>query len=82
MDRATQMANAQTPALVDAATSAMQSVLSTEVARLRDLQKVNRLVRQDEIDALLEQRDALASALAGARLRIDCVRLIHRSPER
>ncbi len=82
VDRATQMANAQAPALVNAATALMQSALSKEVARLRDLQKVNRLVRQDEIDALLEQQSALAAALAGARPRIDCVRLIHRGPER
>lgn len=82
VDRATQMAKTKVPGIVEAAASQMRSALAKEITRLRDLQRVNRLVRQEEIDVLIEQQEALTSALDDARLRIDCLRLVHRGPER
>ena len=81
-ERVTQLAKAQVPALVTAASERVSTTLGPEVARLRDLQRVNCLVRDEEIAALVDQQRALTEAVANARLRIDCVRLVHRGPHR
>ena len=82
LDRATHLAESRRPAIIDAARRQMRSVLSQETTRLLDLQKVNRLVTDQEIAALRDQQDALDVHLSAARLRIDAVRLIHRGPDR
>jgi ATP-dependent helicase HepA len=69
-------------AIARQASSAMHAQLQHEIERLRDLQRVNRLVRDEEIAALERQEVALAEAIASARLRLDAVRLIYRGPER
>ena len=66
------------PDIVEDARSEMHSQLQREATRLRELQKVNRSVRDDEISLLLEREDALERALGGTRLRLDAVRLIYR----
>ena len=58
----------------------MTQQLGHEITRLQELRKVNRSVRPEEIEALREQQDALARHLAGARLRLDAIRLIQRGP--
>ena len=65
---------------VEAARQAMTVQLRHEVSRLRELQKVNRSVRAEEIDLLLEQQRALDQHLRESRLRLDAVRLIQRGP--
>ena len=54
----------------------MEKSLSTEISRLEALAKVNENVREDEVNSLKTERDALKSSLAQARSRIDSVRLI------
>jgi ATP-dependent helicase HepA len=49
---------------------------------LRALQRVNRSVRQEEVEALADEREALDRALAGSRIRLDSVQLIDRGPRR
>lgn len=78
--RATELAEAQTPSLIARATETMRAQLSNELARLRALQRVNPNVRPEEITALAAQQAELAEQLRGARLRLDSVRLIRRSP--
>jgi ATP-dependent helicase HepA len=56
----------------------MKARLEQETARLRDLQKVNRSVRDEEIALLVQQQDVLDRHISGARLRLDALRLIHR----
>ena len=68
--------------LVDEARRAMAGQLQHEITRLQELQKVNRSVRPDEIELLVQQRDALDEYLSAARLRLDAVRLIQRGPAR
>jgi len=51
-----------------------------ELERLRELSKVNRNVRREEVEALAAQQRALAEHLRGARLRLEAVRLIQRGP--
>ncbi|HJW71908.1 MAG TPA: helicase-related protein, partial [Geothrix sp.] len=58
----------------------MHARLDQEIARLCDLQKVNRSVRDEEIALLVEQRSAMDEHITAARLRLDALRLIHRGP--
>jgi ATP-dependent helicase HepA len=80
LGRAQAAANARVPALIAAARREMAAQLDHEIARLRDLRSVNPSVRAEEIDLLVEQRDALFRHLEGARLRLDAIRLIRRGP--
>jgi ATP-dependent helicase HepA len=65
---------------IDNARQAMTAQLDHEITRMRELQKVNRSVRPEEIELLVQQRSALHEHLRGARLRLDAVRLIQRGP--
>lgn len=64
--------------LIAAARRDMAAQLDREIDRLRALGKVNRSVRPEEIDLLVQQKGALDRYLAGARLRLDAVRVIQR----
>jgi ATP-dependent helicase HepA len=75
-----ELAGARVPGLVRAARRDMGARLDHEIARLRELQKVNRSVRAEEIDGLVDQKAALDRHLEDARLRLDAIRLIQRGP--
>ncbi len=67
------------PTFVAQARKEMAAQLEHELARLRALQRVNPTVRPEEIEQLVEQRNALDRSLAEARVRLDAVRLIQRA---
>ncbi len=73
-------AETQSPTLVAQARKEMATQLDREISRLRELQKVNRNVRMEEIEALIKQKQLLDQHLATARLRLDAIRLIQRGP--
>jgi len=62
------------------ALATMHAQLAAEIDRLAALSAVNSHVRPDEKEALEDQRDELAGALSGARLRPDALRLIWQGP--
>ena len=64
--------------LVARARRDMAAHLDHEIDRLRELGKVNRSVRPEEILLLARQKDALEQFLGEARLRLDAVRVIQR----
>ena len=64
------------------ATAAATTALERETSRLRDLQQVNRSVRESEIALTMTLQHDLDQALKSARLRLDAVRLIYRGPGR
>ncbi|MGC1481458.1 MAG: helicase-related protein [Chthoniobacterales bacterium] len=66
--------------LVKEATARMNTALRAEIDRLEHLAKVNDQIRPEEITALGKQREELRTVLAGTRLRLDAVRLVHRQP--
>jgi ATP-dependent helicase HepA len=72
------LAGAQAPALVARARQAMQAQVTRELNRLLELRALGAAVREAEIQALGAQRAELDRHLAGARVRLDAVRLIHR----
>ncbi|MCU0786813.1 MAG: RNA polymerase-associated protein RapA [Verrucomicrobia bacterium] len=70
----------QVAGIVARAQAQMSAQLDREITRLEALRKVNRSVRPEEIQLLVEQRSKLARHLTDARLRLDAIRLIHRGP--
>ena len=80
LQRAHEVASSRVPGLITAARREMGGRLDHEIARLRELQKLNRSVRADEIDALAGQKASLDQHLENARLRLDAIRLIQRGP--
>ena len=74
------IATGQIAILVAQARKEMATQLDHEIARLTELQKVNRSVRPEEITSLVRQRNELDQHLNHARLRLDAIRLIQRGP--
>jgi len=80
LDRTRTLAGQRVPVITAGARDDMHARLRHEVSRLRALQKVNRLVRDEEIARLIDEEEALDRAIGGARLRLDAVRLVYRGP--
>jgi ATP-dependent helicase HepA len=76
LEKSRQMAAVQVAGLTARAREEMTAQLDHEIIRLQELQKVNRSVRPEEVQLLVEQRSDLARHLAEARLRLDATRLI------
>ncbi len=74
------LANRQVPGIIALARKEMTTQLEHEVARLHELRKVNRSVRAEEIELLVQQQRDLDQHLSSARLRLDAIRLIQRGP--
>jgi ATP-dependent helicase HepA len=58
----------------------MRAGMGAEIDRLKDLAELNDHVRPEEIAALEQRTARLAEAIAGARVRIDAVRLVWKAP--
>ena len=81
LEKSREHATERAAATAQTAISKMQALLGAEIARLRDLQKVNDHVRDAEITLLEEQARELAARLKDAPLRLDAIRLIWQTPE-
>ncbi len=82
VERTKLLADARTKSLVVAALNVAREQLTREASRLRELQKVNQAVRDEEIQLMVAQLAELESCIETARLRLDSVRLIYRGPTR
>jgi ATP-dependent helicase HepA len=78
LERAQQIAAGRAPRVIEKARKEMSARLEHEITRLRELQKVNRTVRPEEIALLVQQRHSLDKHLSEARLRLDAIRVIQR----
>ncbi|MGC6581424.1 MAG: helicase-related protein [Akkermansiaceae bacterium] len=67
--------------IVGKAVSRMHELLAAELTRMIDLQEVNPMIDDREISALKSQISRIEEALAGARIRLDCVRLVYKLPK-
>ena len=76
LDNAVAKAGQRTEPLIQTALHVMDRILVGEIDRLHTLQKVNSLIRTDEVESLQAQKVALEQAISMARLRVDAVRLI------
>jgi len=80
LEQTQELAEARVAAFVAQARKDMSAQLDHELTRLRELQKVNRSVRAEEVELLVQQKQALDQHLTRARLRLDAIRLIQRGP--
>jgi ATP-dependent helicase HepA len=78
LSKAQQLAEAQLRQLKQRGLASMRKQLDAEIARLEDLQSRNPHVRLEEITALQQQRDSLASVIESTTPRLDAVRLVLR----
>ena len=69
-------ADRELPSLIETAQRRMRDELDSELTRLQALARHNPAVRDDEIQALRDERQALDAAIEGTRLRLDAVRVI------
>ena len=76
IDQATELAQATLPEFIDSAQQTIESEFTEERQRLVALQRVNHSVRDEEIESLDTQRDALLEALAGTHARPVSVRIL------
>ncbi len=75
LEMAELLADTRVPGLIANARTNGRDLLGHEVERLRELQKVNPGVRNDEIEFFQDQLDRFEAALENARLRLDAVRV-------
>jgi ATP-dependent helicase HepA len=73
---ARELAERSVPLRIGAATNLMREGLTREMDRLRSLAEIDDHVHSDEIARAEEERAALEKAIAGARLRLDALRLV------
>lgn len=66
----------QAEKLIQSAKLSADEILSEELSRLKTLKLTNPLIRQEEIDAHANKRDAVLSAIGQANWRLDALRLI------
>jgi ATP-dependent helicase HepA len=76
LEKATAAARSRVAAIVQQARREMNAQFEHELGRLKQLRKVNRSVRQEEIALLAAHQHALEHHLTAARLRLDAIRLI------
>jgi ATP-dependent helicase HepA len=76
LHRADEIAGGKVQAIVNEARKEMNAQMNHEISRLKELRKVNRSVRAEEIELLIAHQHGLEHHLAAARLRLDAVRLI------
>jgi ATP-dependent helicase HepA len=74
--RAEEIASKRAKELAEAATTAMETQLLDELARLRDLRQFNDTIREEEVTHLESHQQALKDALKAPQLRLDALRLI------
>ncbi|MEM8954725.1 MAG: helicase-related protein [Verrucomicrobiota bacterium] len=72
----TKLAGERLKGIVADASKLMEKQLQDEIERLVDLKEINDHVGSEEIAALEAQKAALAKTIAGARVRLDAVRMI------
>ena len=69
-------ADRELPTIIETAQQRMRDELDGELTRLQALARHNPAVRDDEIQALRDERQVLDKAIEGTRLRLDAVRVI------
>ena len=74
--RSEEVALCQLPLIVGQSRKMAQKLLGDEVKRLVALQRVNPLVRAEEIEALQHEQAQIDQVLAEATIRLDALRLI------
>jgi ATP-dependent helicase HepA len=80
LEKATARAGEQSERLRETATAKATAVLTADLQRLLDLQKLNDHVRPEEVTLARAQLEQTRHAISQARVRLDAVRLIIEGP--
>lgn len=80
LDQARLLGKERSGTVIADALAAMREETGAEIARLRDLAEVNDHIRPQEIEAMERKRKELEEVIRNARVRLDAVRLIWKSP--
>lgn len=80
LNRTREIGSEHSKPIIREAIATMQTELDHEITRLRALAKVNDHVRPTEIAALEEKKTQLTKIIETARVRLDSVRLIWKTP--
>lgn len=80
LDRARTLGTRRSKVVIELALLAMRERMTSEISRMRDLAEVNDHIRPEEITALEQREEELASVIQNARVRLDAVRLIWKAP--
>ncbi|MEM9160230.1 MAG: RNA polymerase-associated protein RapA, partial [Verrucomicrobiota bacterium] len=70
------LAETEAKSLKSSARKAAKAALMEEVTRLLDLQKINKNVREDEVDSAKEELTGVLQAIEDSRVKLDSIRLI------
>ena len=76
MVHADKVSKTKLPELIDEALGVMHERQHQEILRLQALAEVNPNIKVEEVDALIEETDYLASAISHADMRLDSIRVI------
>lgn len=76
IEEARKRAEHQIPDILNTARHELEVIVGSEVKRLRDLQKINDHIRDDEIEAASNRLHALLEIMMAAKIRLDSVLLI------
>lgn len=76
LDQGESEAGRELPTIIEAAQQRMRNQLDSELTRLQALAQHNPAVRDDEIQSLRDERQALDASIDGTRLRLDAARVI------
>ena len=66
--------------LIESSLAEMNQMLGHELHRLRTLRQVNSHIRPEELELAEREQRELHAAIQGARLRLDCLRMIWKGP--
>ena len=66
--------------LIESSLAEMNQMLGHELHRLRTLRQVNTHIRPEELELAEREQRELHAAIQGARLRLDCLRMIWKGP--
>ena len=80
LDQARTLGAKKSHAIINEAMTLMRTEMASEIARLKDLAEVNDHIKPEEISALEQREDELATVIENARIRLDAVRLIWKAP--
>ena len=78
LNQCKKLAEKNVPGIIKDGLHLMDASLAKEVARLVELRKVNKNIKQEEISICEKEIDALREAILSARLRLDALRFITR----
>ncbi|MFC0180619.1 RNA polymerase-associated protein RapA [Thorsellia kenyensis] len=76
VSKAEDLSNEKLPLIIESATNEAKLALNLEINRLEALSKINKTVREDEIETLKSHKSLILSHLNEANIRLDAIRVI------